>query len=87
MEGEPGQGDLLKSTSSHAGPRVVSAGHWQATSNTSAWMAPAPSQERLARLLLFVVGPDCVSESTSRGSCCLQVTQVWRKPRVTVKSL
>lgn len=48
---------------------------------------PAASREKLAGFLLFLVSPDCLPESVPHGSRCLQVTQVWRKRRVTMKSL
>lgn len=55
--------------------------------STASVPSPASSQERQAGLLFFVVSPDCLTESTALGSCCLQVTQVWKRLRVTVRSL
>lgn len=52
-----------------------------------AWASLASSQERLAGFPFFVVSPDCLTESAPHGSRRLQVTQVWRKHRVTVRPL
>lgn len=60
---------------------------WRLEVSESERDRPGTLQERLAGLLFFVVSPDCLTESTPCGCRCLQVTQVWRKSRVTVKSL